>query len=107
VYILSNHQIQKLNIPDGFMPCWYVEDRARVNALLKNTPFVDLNSFPHNYFKITKRYDNKYVEGNLALIDSQKHTLSGQCVKRVTPILAIIAQDGQPILLLIKYRYMN
>jgi hypothetical protein len=76
VYILSNHQIQKINIPDGFMPCWYVEDRSRVNALLKNTPFVDLNSFPHNYFKITKRYDNKYVEGNLAFIDSQKNTMS-------------------------------
>lgn len=55
--------------PADVLRCWYVDDNARIEALKNQKPFCEHST--SEYFKITKRLDNNFIEGYLGRTDNE------------------------------------
>ncbi len=65
------HLLEKGNgktLPDGTMPCWYVDERERSNALSQNRQFCH-HFTTNDYFKIINYIGTDCIEGYLGRTD--------------------------------------
>lgn len=56
--------------PPDTMPCWYVDELEKNKAIKNQKPFSEFFS-PHEYFKVSKRIDNIFIEGYLGRYDQE------------------------------------
>lgn len=56
--------------PTDVLSCWYVNEKDRVESLKNQKPFSE-NYSSSEYFKITKRLDNSFIEGYLGRKDTE------------------------------------
>lgn len=56
--------------PTDVIECWYVDESTRNQAMKNQKPFCE-NSSTSEYFKITKRLDNSFIEGYLGRKDAE------------------------------------
>lgn len=56
--------------PQNVLPCWYVSEKDRIEAIKKQKPFCEQQN-PYEYFKISKRIDSTHIEGYLGRYDQE------------------------------------
>jgi len=60
----NSYNIYGVHIPQGTMPCWFIDDEDRLRSI-KNKDTFAKGSGPSCYFKINQRLDNNFIEGYL------------------------------------------
>jgi len=61
--------VQRLELPSDIVPCWYITENEKKIAIKNKEPFEKNRNYPSEYFKITNRIDNTFIEGYLGHID--------------------------------------
>jgi hypothetical protein len=56
--------------PQDILPCWYISDRVRMEAIKNQKPFSEFYN-ASEYFRIFKRIDNSHIEGFLGRYDQE------------------------------------
>jgi hypothetical protein len=51
-------------IPDGFFPCWYTTEEEIQKAKKAKRPFGEYTD-TDDFFRLTNRIDNTFIQGNL------------------------------------------
>lgn len=64
---LTNDYNQRVNAPDGAIPCWYVDDREKSSAIVENRQFCSYYT-TSEYFRIINCPDPYHLEGYLGRV---------------------------------------
>ena len=62
--------IEELEYPSDVLPCWYIDEKDKIDAIKNQKPFCESHPKTH-YFKISKRLDNSFIEGYLGRNDDE------------------------------------
>lgn len=66
---MNNFFLYNKDFPSNIIPCWYVDENEKFNAIREKKPFKADNIKTSEYFKVTKRIDNQFIEGHLGRDD--------------------------------------
>ncbi|MBN8876794.1 MAG: hypothetical protein J0I32_04555 [Sphingobacteriales bacterium] len=57
-------------VPEGMFPCWYIKSEEIERVKKSRKPYADYKN-TENYFLLTNRIDNTFIQGNIARRDKE------------------------------------